>query len=192
MTRKNPNMRRSAYKFRLYPTKKQIGTLEWTLRRCKELYNAALQERRDAYQLCGVSVSYGMQADQLPALKQLREEYQDIHSQVQQDVLKRLDKAFDAFFRRVKNGQTRGYPRFKSGDRYDSFTYPQGGYEIIGNRLHLSKIGHVKIKVHRKMQGRIKTCTIKREGDQWFAVVRRIGAGFDYSIGVEGREQITF
>ncbi len=170
MTRKNPNMRRSAYKFRLYPTKKQIGTLEWTLRRCKELYNAALQERRDAYQLCGVSVSYGMQADQLPALKQLREEYQDIHSQVQQDVLKRLDKAFDAFFRRVKNGQTRGYPRFKSGDRYDSFTYPQGGYEIIGNRLQLSKIGHVKIKVHRKMQGTIKTCTIKREGDQWFAV----------------------
>ena len=170
MTRKNPNMRRSAYKFRLYPTKKQIGTLEWTLRRCKELYNAALQERRDAYQLCGVSVSYGMQADQLPALKQLREEYQDIHSQVQQDVLKRLDKAFDAFFRRVKNDQTRGYPRFKSGDRYDSFTYPQAGYEIIGNRLHLSKIGHVKIKVHRKMQGTIKTCTIKREGDQWFAV----------------------
>ncbi len=77
MTRKakNPNVRCKAYKFRLYPTKKQIGTLEWTLRRCKELYNAALQERRDAYELCGVSVSYGMQADQLPAIKQLREEY---------------------------------------------------------------------------------------------------------------------
>src|SRR5579864_6061077 len=167
---KNPNVRRSAYKFRLYPTKKQIGTLEWTLRRCKELYNAALQERRDAYQLCGVSVSYGMQADQLPALKQLREEYQDIHSQVQQDVLKRLDKAFDAFFRRLKNGQTPGYPRFKSGDRYDSFTYPQAGYEIRGGRLWLSKIGHLKIKLHRPITGQIKTCTIKREGQQWYAV----------------------
>ncbi len=167
---KNPNLRCKAYKFRLYPTRKQIGTLEWTLRRCKELYNAALQERRDAYQLCGVSVSYGMQADQLPAIKQLREEYQDIHSQVQQDVLKRLDKAFDAFFRRVKNGQTPGYPRFKSGDRYDSFTYPQGGYEIVGKRVRLSKIGHIKIKAHQQIKGVVKTCTIKREGEQWYAV----------------------
>ena len=165
-----PNLRRKAYKFRLYPTRKQIGTLEWTLRRCKELYNAALQERREAYQLCGVSVSYGMQADQLPAIKQLREEYQDIHSQVQQDVLKRLDKAFRAFFRRVLEGSTPGYPRFKSGDRYDSFTYPQGGYQIIGKRLQLSKIGHIKIKVHQQMKGTVKTCTIKREGEQWYAI----------------------
>ncbi len=167
---KNPNIRCKAYKFRIYPTKKQIGTLEWTLCRCKELYNAALQERRDAYQLCGVSVSYCMQADQLPAIKQLREEYQDIHSQVQQDVLKRLDKAFDAFFRRVKNGEEPGYPRFKSSDRYDSFTYPQGGYEIIGKRLRLAKIGHIKIKLHREIKGKIKTCIIKREGEQWYAV----------------------
>ncbi len=167
---KNPNVRCKAYKFRIYPTKKQIGTFEWMLRRCKELYNAALQERRDAYQLCGVSVSYSMQADQLPALKQLREEYQDIHSQVQQDVLRRLDKSFDAFSRRVENGENPGYPRFKSGDRYDSFTYPQGGYEVIGKRLHLSKIGHIKIKLHREIKGKIKTCTIKREGDQWYAV----------------------
>jgi transposase len=131
---KNPNLRCRAYKFRLYPTKKQIGTLEWTLRRCKELYNAALQERREAYQKCGVSVSYRMQADQLPAIKQIRAEYQEIHSQVQQDVLRRLDKAFEAFFRRVLGGQTPGYPRFKSGDRYHSFTYPQGGYELIAKK----------------------------------------------------------
>jgi len=84
--------------------------LEWTLRRCKELYNAALQERRDAYQMCGVSVFYNMQAAQLPEIKQVREEYQDIYSQVQQDVLRRLDKAFDAFFRRVENSETPGYP----------------------------------------------------------------------------------
>jgi putative transposase len=167
---KNPLLRNKAYKFRIYPTQKQIGTLEWTLRRCTELYNAALEERREAYRMNGVSVSYGMQADQLPALKALREEYLDIHSQVQQDVLKRLDKAMQAFFRRVKNGEKPGYPRFKSGDRYDSFTYPQGGYEIINKRLHLSKIGHIKIKLHREIKGRIKTCTIKREGDQWYAV----------------------
>jgi putative transposase len=167
---KNPNLRCKAYKFRLYPTKKQIGMLEWTLRRCKELYNAALQERKEAYQMCGVSVFYCGQAAQLPQIKQLREEYQQIHSQVQQDVLRRLDKAFEAFFRRVENGETPGYPRFKSGDRYHSFTYPQGGYEIIGNRLHLSKVGHLKIKLHREIKGQIKTCTIKREGDQWYAI----------------------
>ncbi len=165
-----PLLRNKAYKFRIYPTKKQIGTLEWTLRRCKELYNAALEERREAFRIGGVSVSYNMQADQLPAIKQLREEYQDIHSQVQQDVLKRLDKAMQAFFRRVKNGEKPGYPRFKSGDRYDSFTYPQGGYEVINKRLHLSKIGHIKIKLHREIKGTIKTCTIKREGEQWYAV----------------------
>lgn len=76
-----------------------------------------------------------------------------------------------AFFRRVRNGETPGFPRFKSGDRYDSFTYPQGGYEIIKKRLHLSKIGHIKFKLHREMQGTIKTCTIKREGDVWYAVL---------------------
>src|SRR6266700_1246395 len=167
---KNPNLRNKAYKFRISPTQKQSAKLEWILRRCKELYNAALEERREAYRMNGVSVSYQMQANQLPAIKELREEYQDIHSQVQQDVLKRLEKAMQAFFRRVRNDETPGYPRFKSADRYDSFTYPQGGYEIINKRLHLSKIGHIKIKLHREMKGTIKTCTIKREGDLWYAV----------------------
>ncbi len=169
---KDPHLRCRAYKFRVYPTKKQAGKLEWMLRRCKELYNAALEERREAYRRCGISISYRMQAEQLPAIKQLREEYQDIHSQVLQDVLRRLDKAFQAFFRRVMNGEEPGYPRFKSGDRYHSITYPQGGFEILhGNRLHLCKIGHIKIKLHRAMKGKVKTCTIKREGEQWYAIV---------------------
>lgn len=109
---KDPHLRCTSSKFRLYPTKKQVGKLEWMLRRCKELYNAALQERRDAYRMCGISLSYQMQAEQLPAIKQLREEYKDIHSQVLQEVLRRLDKAFQAFFRRVMNGEEPGYPRF--------------------------------------------------------------------------------
>ena len=152
---KNPNLRNKAYKFRLCPTKKQIGKMEWTLRRCKELYNAALEERREAYRMNGVSVSYAMQANQLPAIKALREEYQEIHSQVQQDVLKRLDKAMQAFFRRVMNGENPGYPRFKSRDRYDSCTYPQGGYEVIKGRLHLSKIGHIRIKLRKGKSRRV-------------------------------------
>jgi hypothetical protein len=112
---KDPNLRCKAYKFRLSPTKKQVGKLEWMLRRCKELYNAALEERQAAYRMCGVSVSYRMQAEQLPAIKQLREEYRDLHSQVLQDVLKRLDKAFQAFFRRVMNGETQGIRAIRAG-----------------------------------------------------------------------------
>src|SRR5438105_15344458 len=90
---KNPLLRNKAYKFRLYPTKKQIGTLEWTLRRCKELYNAAVQERRDAYQMCRLSVFYTMQAPQLPEIKQVREEYQDIHFQGQHYEIRPFNKA---------------------------------------------------------------------------------------------------
>jgi transposase len=84
---KNPTLHNKAFKFRIYPTEKQIEKLEWTLRRCKELYNAALEERREAYRMAGVSVSYYMQNKQLPEIKEDRPEFKDIHSQVLQDVL---------------------------------------------------------------------------------------------------------
>ena len=87
-----------------------------------------------------------------------------------QDVLRRLDKAFAAFFRRVSNGETPGYPRFKSTSRYHSFTYPdQAGWQLGEKHLTLSGVGGVKIKLHRPIQGKIKTVTIRREVDQWYA-----------------------
>src|SRR5689334_2022008 len=101
--------------------------MEFVLRRCRELYNAALEERRDAWQKCGVSVTVAGQSAQLPVIKEVRPEYGDVHSQVLQDVLSRLDKAFQAFFRRVKNGGMAGYPRFQGTNRYNSFTYKQFG-----------------------------------------------------------------
>lgn len=159
-----------SFKYRLYPNKKQQEQLQWTLDRARELYNAALQERRDAYRMAGKSVNYYDQANQLPDIKQLREEYKDIHSQVLQDVLKRVEKAMKAFFRRVKNGETPGYPRYQGKHRYDSFTYPQGGYSLThDNHLCLSKIGSLKIKLHRPVRGTVKTLSIKREGEQWYA-----------------------
>jgi putative transposase len=166
---------RKAFKFRLYPTKQQEHTLFWTLSRCRELYNAALAERKDAYQMRGVSISYYEQKRDLPEIKaEIREEYQNIHSQVLQDVLLRLDRAFKAFFRRVKNGEEPGYPRFQGRNRYDSFTSPQGGYSVDVHKkratLTLSKIGTIKIKLHRKIEGASKTCTIKHEAGQWYAV----------------------
>jgi putative transposase len=121
---------KKAYKYRIYPTKKQERMLNEQLALCAELYNAALQERRDAYWMCGKSISYTQQAAQMPEIKVLRPEYEAIYSQVLQDVLRRVDKAFQAFFSRVKVGRTPGYPRYKSKQRYGSLTYPQSGFGI--------------------------------------------------------------
>ena len=165
-----------AYKYRLYPNKKQREKLQWTLDRARELYNAALQERRDAYRLCRVSISYTQQAAQLPEIKEIRPEYQDIHSQVLQDVLRRVKKAYDTFFQRVQEGKTPGYPRFQQYGRYDSFTYPQSGFSLdFDNRVCLSKIGTLKVKFPTGKKanpptGTMKTCTIKREGEHWFII----------------------
>lgn len=163
-----------SYKYRLYPTKKQAETLQWTLDHCRELYNAAIQERREIYRYTGKGTTFNQQCMQLPEIKEVREEYKEIYAQVLQDVLHRVDKAMKAFFRRVKNGEKAGYPRFQGKNRYNSFTYPQAGYHgctsINNGRLYLSKIGHVKIKLHREITGKIKICTIKREGEHWYAV----------------------
>ena len=180
-----------SFKYRLYPTKEQEEKLLWTLERCRELYNAALIERRDSYnfhvrqhpnyydaetrkQLTKeLTVNYYQQKGDLPEIKsELRPEYQDIHSQVLQDVLLRLKKAFDGFFRRVKQGEEPGYPRLKGKGRYDSFTYPQaGGFSIThDNRVYLSKIGSLKVTFHRDLEGTPKTCTMKQESGQWYVI----------------------
>jgi putative transposase len=165
-------MSKQAYKFRLYPTSKQVQTLTSTLDRCRELYNAALQERRDAYRMAGKSITYYDQANQLPEIKDIREEYKDIHSQVLQDVLRTADKTFAAFFARCKRGAIPGFPRYKGRNQFASFTYPQVGFSLThDNRVCLSKIGSLKVKLHREIKGTVKTCTIKREGDCWYVVL---------------------
>ncbi len=152
---------RKAYKFRLSLNKQQEEKLFWTLNRFQELYNAALSERKDAYRMAGKSISYYEQKRDLPEIKEIRPEYNDIHSQVLQDVLLRLKRAFDRFFERVKNGEKPGYPRFQGRHRYDSFTYPQSGFSLEEKHITLSKIGTLRVKVHRKVEGTIKTCTMK-------------------------------
>jgi len=158
------------YKFRVYPAKSQLRLFEQTLDLCRELYNASIQERRDAYRMAGKSLNYYDQQNQLPAIKEVRPDLQAIHSQVLQDVLRRSDKAFKAFFARCKRGETPGFPRFQGKARYSSFCYPQAGWSLKNDRLTLSKIGTIKIKLHRSVMGKVKTCTIKREGPKWFAV----------------------
>lgn len=164
------NRTMKAYKYRLKPSAKIIAIFESWLALLCELYNAGVQERRDAYRINHLSINYKAQANQLPEIKKDRPEFARIHSQVMQNALKRVESAFDGFFRRVKEGQTPGYPRFRSSIRYDSFTYPQSGFSLKGKKLQLSKIGTVTIHLSRPIEGEIKTCMIKREADGWYVI----------------------
>jgi putative transposase len=159
-----------AYKFKLKPNKKFQANCEQTLAVCRELYNASIQERRDAWKISRVSVSSFEQMRELTEIKELRDDVKAVHSQVLQDVLKRSDKAFANFFRRCKQGETPGFPRFKSKDRYDSFTYPQSGFKLASDKLYLSKIGSCRLRLSREIEGKIKTCTVKRECDGWYVI----------------------
>src|SRR5690349_11154185 len=127
-----------AYKFRIFPTRAQQTKFEQTLEVCRELYNAALDERRSAYKMCHVSISFFDQCEQLPAIKEVRPELCSVFSQVLQDVLHRVDKTFKAFFARCKRGETPGFPRFQGKNRYASFTYPQLGWSLENGKLTLS------------------------------------------------------
>src|SRR5260221_3154705 len=136
---------RKTFKYKLQPTAEQEVTLGFILRRCRELYNAGLEERREAWRMSRVNITMAGQSAQLPDIKPERPEYQDIHSQVLQDVLARLDRAFQAFFRRVKHGETPGYPRFQSSNRHESFTLQQFGKRATPDKrvLGLSQIGRI-------------------------------------------------
>lgn len=159
-----------AYKFKIKASKSVELIFEQTLDLCRELYNAALQERRDAWKLNRISVNYHSQSAQLPDIKMSRPEFNSIYSQILQDVLRKVSKSFDSFFRRIKNRGTPGFPRFKGRRFFRSFTYPQSGFALTGNNLTLSKMGSVRIRLSRTMQGKVKTCTIKKEISGWFVV----------------------
>jgi putative transposase len=166
-----------AFKYRIYPHREIADKLQWTLDRCRELYNAALAERKEAYRMAGKSISYFEQKRDLVEIKtDIRPEYKDIASHVLQDGILRVEKAYKAFFRRVKSAEKPGFPRFKGRNWYDSFCYPDGaGWKLeIGEKQHvklaLSKIGDIRVMLHRPIEGKIKTCTIKREGEHWYVV----------------------
>ena len=130
---------RTAYKFRIYPNKQQSATLDLTLEACRHLWNNALEDRKVNWELRGISRSYEDQAAILTGEKKRYAELYSVHAHVLQDVLRRLKKAFDNFFRRVKSHEKeKGYPRFKAKGRYNSFTYPESGFKLSGSRLTLS------------------------------------------------------
>ena len=156
------------YKYRLIPTKSQETVLERTLKECRWLYNHFLGERKTSWEQDKKSLNYYSQAVTLPKLKADRESLKSIYSQVLQNVAVRVDLAFKAFFRRVKAGEEPGYPRFKGKGCYDSITYPQTGFTLT-KKLELCKIGAIKIKLHRSINETVKTCTIRRKNNKWYA-----------------------
>lgn len=161
---------RKTYKYRLYPTEPQSQALDMQLGEACRLYNAALHERRDAYHAHGISLDYYDQAQQLKAIRSAGD-CSLANFSACQDILRRVHKTFQAFFRRVKAGQKAGYPRFKSRRRFDSYTFPSygDGCRLTDARLYVQGVGHIKVKLHRPVDGVIKTITVKRECGKWYA-----------------------
>jgi putative transposase len=153
-----------SFRYRIYPTAKQRRCLDATLDECCWLYNHFLEERKVAWQERAESVQRDDQLTSLPGLKVARSSLALVHSQVLQNIAIRVDLAFQAFFRRCRNGERPGYPRFRGKERYDSLCYPQygNGCKLEGNRLYLSKIGVVRVVLHRPLEGEPKTVTVRR------------------------------
>ena len=162
------------YKFRIYPSDAQITILNNTLELCRELYNSTLQQRIYAYRW-EKKVNYNSPQNEIPEIKRMFPEYRNVYSQVLQDVARRLDRAFHNFFIRIKekrNGKNirARFPRFKSKGRYNSITYTQSGFRLLDNgHVWLSKLGEVRMFMHRSVTGEIRTLSVKRDfvGD-WF------------------------
>jgi len=160
---------RKTFQYRIFPSKSQITRLEKSLSACRWLYNHFLEQRKNAWEAEKKSLSRYDQSNTIKPLKQEHPFLADAFSQSLQNVSTRIDLAFRAFFRRVKSGDKPGYPRFRGKFRYDSFTYPQSGFKLLKNVVQLSKIGGVKIKLHRPIEGTIKTCTVKcTPTEKWF------------------------
>ncbi|GIH61298.1 RNA-guided endonuclease InsQ/TnpB family protein [Microbispora siamensis] len=196
-------MRRS-YKFLLRPTAKQAAALAACLEDHRQLYNAALEHRRTAYRKAGVTVRYG---DQSADLKHIRADDAEGQGQwsfsSQQATLRRLDKAFRAFFARVHEGRVPGFPRFKGRGWFDTVEWPKDGdgcrwdsqsEHPTATFVRLQGIGHVRVHQHRPVKGRVKTISVKREGARWYVILscddvpaeplRQTGAAVGLDMGV--------
>ena len=154
---------RLTYKYRLNPTSAQRTSLERVLELCRWVYNDTLAIRKNTYEESGKSLSLYDTATLLTQWKAAKPVLREVHSQVLQNVQERVDLAFKAFFRRVKAGEEPGYPRFKGKGLYDSFTFPQSGFKLVGDRLRISKVGDIPINLHRPICADIKTLTIQRD-----------------------------
>ena len=162
---------RKTFKYRLYPSKAMETKLRQSLELCRYVYNQSLELKKSTYEQEHKTLSLFELNKKLTSWIRNKPELKQVHSQVLQNCQTRVDLAYKAFFRRVKQGLKPGYPRFKGVNRYDSFTYKQFGFNLhpTDSTLYLSKIGRVPIVLHRPCFGQIKTCTILRtQTEKWF------------------------
>lgn len=166
---------KKAYKFRLYPNRVQLEALKAMLETHRRLYNSALEERRNMYEAEGRTVSYGEQSGKLKSERKSNPYLGATNFSSTQATLRRLDRAFKAFFRRVKAGEAPGYPRFKARGRFKSVEFPSygDGCRLEAGRLYLQHVGHLKVKLHRPVEGTIKTVSVKRSfaGGKWYVIL---------------------
>src|SRR5215210_2609668 len=164
---------RKAFKYRLYPNRPQVEALDAMLGAHRRLYNLALRDRRDTYETERRSVSYGEQSGRFKESRKVLPSFAALNFSSAQATLRRLDKAFKAFFRRVKAGECPGYPRFRGEERFRTVEFPSygDGCKLKDNgRLYIQRIGHIKVKLHRPIEGRIKTVSLKRSCGKWYVV----------------------
>ena len=162
---------RKTFKYRLYPTKKQAAMLDDQLAEACRLYNAAVQERRDAWKMRKTSITYYQQDKQLRDIRAAGDVRLANYASCR-DVLHRVDRAFQAFFRRVRRGQKAGYPRFKPLSRFHSYTFRAygDGCKLRDNKkLYIMGVGELKVKLHRPIAGQIKTVTLTKQCGRWYA-----------------------
>jgi putative transposase len=162
-----------AYLYRLYPSDGQAHALQQQLDVARELYNACLLERREAYRMAALTLTYYAQANQLKAIRRDRPDIATVNFSMLQAICRRAQRAYENFFRRVKAGQPAGFPRFKSYRRFNSITFPSygDGCKLRDNRLYIQGVGVLKVKLHRPVGGPIKTVTLKRVGLRWYVVL---------------------
>ena len=164
---------RRAFKYRIYPNRNQLRELEIALETHRRLYNDCLDERKARYEAEKVTVKYAAQSARFKAERATNPFYARLNFSSAQATMRRLDKGFVAFFRRVKAGEKPGYPRFRGRDRYDSIEYPAygDGIRLTGDRLRVQHVGVIRVKLHREVQGAVKTVTLKRVADKWYVVL---------------------
>jgi putative transposase len=185
-----------SFQYLLQPTARQARALEHLLGVQCEAYNAAVEERREAWKR-GTRITRYDQFAQLKDLHEIRPDFLQYGVTVARGTLTRLDRAFSAFFRRVAAGQKPGFPRFRASSRFDCVSYEDvSGWKLKepDHRLYLQGIGHVKIKLHRPLRGVPKTLHVRRQGRRWSATIQCAGvparalpptdtqAGFDLGV----------
>jgi putative transposase len=172
---------RKTFNEKLRPTAAQEQALDEILWRCRDLYNTALEQRITAWQRCRITLTRLEQEAELKAMRAAFPEYAAIHSHVLQDVLARLDRTYQAFFRRAQRGEKAGFPRFKGRNRYHSLTFKEygNGARLDNGSLVLGKIGRISVHWSRPIEGTPKTVTISKEPDGWYVAVSCVDASVE-------------